>query len=116
MLAHASHVVILDLFSWSVAALKNEIEAAAERGLTVAVKVYEPCRLKKVDVILDVRAEHIQKRWPGQWANGERALADGKGTRSLRAILNSTRRYMADDAPGYRLLKAQLGDRSDIDS
>jgi len=74
MLSRCRKVAVLDLFSWAVEHLKDDLEAAAARGLKVAVKVYEPCSLRGVHVVAHPRPERVARRWPGQWAN---AVIDG---------------------------------------
>ncbi len=74
MLSQCRRVAVLDLFSWAVDHLKDDLEAAAGRGLDVLAKVYEPCSMEGVRVVISGRANQTLRRWPGQWAN---AVIDG---------------------------------------
>jgi len=46
MLARCKQIALLDVFPAPLAALKEEIESAAHRGVTVAVQTYEPSDLR----------------------------------------------------------------------
>jgi sugar-specific transcriptional regulator TrmB len=74
MLATATRVVLLDVFPEPLDALREELDAAARRGVEVAAKVYAPAELPGIETVLGVRAEQIRERWPGQWLN---LVADG---------------------------------------
>ena len=93
MLSRCEQVAVLDLFSWAVEHLKDDVEAAASRGLAVAVKVNEPCPMKDAQVVVHPHAQRVARRWPGQWANavidGHQhllALLSSDGTRVVQAI------------------------------
>lgn len=70
MLDSCEEISLLDLFPAAVEHLKKDIEKAASNGIRVAVKVYQPCKIKGAVIHLDPAGEKIIKRWPGQWANG----------------------------------------------
>jgi sugar-specific transcriptional regulator TrmB len=69
MLAGAKRVVLLDLFPESLEALRPDVEAAAARGLDVAVKAYAPAAVKGATVVLTALRDVALERWPGQWLN-----------------------------------------------
>lgn len=75
MLARARHVALLDLFPESLEALRPDVEAAAGRGITVAVKAYRESSVKGAAVVLSSLGERAIERWPGQWLN---LVVDGK--------------------------------------
>jgi len=75
MLREARRAAVLDLFPWGVEAVRGEAEAAADRGVTVAVKVYAPADVRGGLVVLDPRAADTRRRWSGEWAN---AVVDGR--------------------------------------
>lgn len=67
MLERARDVVLLDAFPAAVEMLRPGLEAAAARGIPVAVQAYAPAELAGVDVIIPLGAEKVQERWTGQW-------------------------------------------------
>jgi HTH-type transcriptional regulator, sugar sensing transcriptional regulator len=69
MLSEATEVVLADLFPAAVAELRADLQAAAARGLSVSVKVYEPAELMGVEVSLDPAGADTLRRWPGSWLN-----------------------------------------------
>jgi hypothetical protein len=93
MLERCEEVALVDVFPGPLAELRASIEAAAARGATVAVKVYEPIKLAGAEVILTPNAERVLERWPGEWVNvvrdGEEhllALLDAKGEGVHQAV------------------------------
>ena len=93
MLKKVKHIAILDLFPLCVDRLRNDIESAASRGVSVAIKVYQPCAIHGVEVVMDLKGERTIGRWPGQWANGVvdgqellLALLSVDGKRVLQAV------------------------------
>ena len=74
MLAAAREVVLVDAFPRPLEALAADLEAAAARGVTVAVKAYEPVEIAGVDVFVGPTAAEVLAVWPGQWVN---LVADG---------------------------------------
>ncbi|MEZ4654217.1 MAG: helix-turn-helix domain-containing protein [Candidatus Eisenbacteria bacterium] len=125
MLRHAESVALLDLFPVPLEALRGEIEAAARRGITVSVKVYQPATLDGVTVCEDPRGALVQDRWPGQWMN---LVIDGRehligllshdGERVLQAIWSQSVyiSWVYHSALGSELelarLQARLGTQS----
>lgn len=67
MLERAAEVVLLDAFPGVIEKLRPALEAAAARGITVAVQAYSPTDLKGADVIVPCTAGAVLERWPGQW-------------------------------------------------
>jgi len=101
MLSECQRVVMLDLFPLAFKELRPDILAAAKRGVKVTVKLYEPCQLKGVKVVLQEDREATLKKWPGQWANG---FFDGeqyllaylsKDGRQVRQAIWSNNQYLA---------------------
>jgi sugar-specific transcriptional regulator TrmB len=84
MLKTCEHIALLDLFPFCLDQIRHDIEAAASRGIHVAVKVYRPCRVKGAEAVLAGGGEETISRWPGQWAN---CVVDGK--EHLLAFLSS---------------------------
>jgi len=74
MLGRAREVALVDAFPRPLELLREEIEAAAARGVVVGVKAYESVDIAGVRVTVDVRREASIVRWPGQWVN---VVADG---------------------------------------
>jgi sugar-specific transcriptional regulator TrmB len=66
MLRSAKRAVLLELFPRTVAFLAADLEAAAKRGVKVAVKVYEPVKLAGVLVVSTREVERVLSTWPGQ--------------------------------------------------
>lgn len=163
MLAAARRVCVVDLFPPAVEALRAPLEEAARRGVVVAAKVYAPCELLGVRVVLEPRAAEVSARWPGQWSNAvvdghehllawlsadgrrvrqavwspspflswiyhtglvrelwtsamERALAEGAAREELVALAASFEDLRAEDAPGYRALRAREAEESRAES
>lgn len=67
MLERAGDVVLLDAFPAVIERLRPALEAAATRGLTVAVQAYAPTDLQGADVVVPTTAGAVLERWPGQW-------------------------------------------------
>jgi len=66
MLAESREVVFLDLFPLLVPVLEPDIEAAARRGVRVAVQVYESAEIKGAEVVLQHRHDKVLENWPMQ--------------------------------------------------
>jgi sugar-specific transcriptional regulator TrmB len=69
MLEQCREVALVDAFPRPLAKLRDDIEAAARRGVVVGVKAYSEIELAGARVIVDVRRESVVGRWPGQWVN-----------------------------------------------
>lgn len=69
MLRNAREVALVDAFPRPLAELRDDVEAAAGRGVVVGVKAYEPVELAGAMVLVDVRREGVIERWPGHWVN-----------------------------------------------
>lgn len=66
MLKGAKNAALLELFPLTVPLFAADLEAAAKRGVAVAVKVYEPVTLKGVTVVKPDEATRVISTWPGQ--------------------------------------------------
>jgi hypothetical protein len=69
MLRGCRQVALLDIFPAPVGTLRHDIEAAAARGVEVALKVYEPIQITEAQVFLEPGHQSTLSRWPGQWVN-----------------------------------------------
>jgi sugar-specific transcriptional regulator TrmB len=84
MLLRCREVAICTVFPQPLSALRPEIEAAARRGVMIAVTAYEPTEIPGVDIVIDPGREKVLRRWPGQWLN---IVIDG--TEHLLALLGT---------------------------
>lgn len=75
MLERAERIALLDAFPGPLDELRPEAEAAAARGVLVAVKAYEPTTLREAEVFVDPDGRAVIGRWPGQWIN---VVVDGR--------------------------------------
>ena len=75
MLAKCQIVAILDFFPYAVDELKDDIIAAAKRGVKITMHIYQPCKLPGVTAFVGDDSSEVVKKWPGQWANG---MIDGE--------------------------------------
>jgi predicted transcriptional regulator len=66
MLAEARGIVLADCFPRVFDALRDDLAAAAARGVAVTVKVYAEVQAPGVEVILQPGARRTFERWPGQ--------------------------------------------------
>lgn len=66
MLGAAKRAVLLDLFPGAFALLANDLQAAAKRGIKVAVRAYSPGEIKGVAVVVSREAQRILSTWPGE--------------------------------------------------
>jgi len=101
MLASAETIVIIDAFPRSLEALKEDIGAAARRGIRVLVKAYAPFDVDGVDVVLGSDPKATFSAWRGEQVNlvvdGREllvALLDAELTRADQAIWSRSL-YMA---------------------
>lgn len=69
MLERAENVVVGDLFPRALNQLRDELKEAADRGVTVAVKVYEPAVIDGVEIVVSARGPDLIAEWSGQWMN-----------------------------------------------
>ncbi|MBI1212578.1 MAG: TrmB family transcriptional regulator [Alphaproteobacteria bacterium] len=69
MLGQAKSIAIADAFPNILRQIAPNLEAAAKRGVTVAVRTYEPAKLKGVAVLLAGEAPRILRTWPGEQLN-----------------------------------------------
>jgi len=75
MLEGCENVAILDIFPKPLEELRDAIEAAAQRGVRIHVKAYEPTEICGVDVGVHPQGRATVRRWPGQWLN---MVVDGR--------------------------------------
>jgi sugar-specific transcriptional regulator TrmB len=66
MLGAARQAALLDLFPKCAPLLSGDLEAAARRGVKIAVRAYEPLALKNVAVVVSPEAHRVLATWPGQ--------------------------------------------------
>ncbi|HEX8170417.1 MAG TPA: helix-turn-helix domain-containing protein [Thermoanaerobaculia bacterium] len=69
VLRRATQLAAFDIFPAPLAALREDIERAAKRGVRVALLVYEPVKIPGAVVIVNYRAGEVLGRWPGAWLN-----------------------------------------------
>lgn len=69
MLASAKTVVLADAFPKVLNHIAPQLEGAAKRGVKVAVRVYEPVRLKGATVLVPFDAARVLALWPGEQLN-----------------------------------------------
>ncbi|HUQ03369.1 MAG TPA: helix-turn-helix domain-containing protein [Kofleriaceae bacterium] len=67
MLRRARTVALVDAFPMPLAAIHDEMEAAADRGVWIALKAYEPVKMPWCRVVVERPA--IKAAWPAQWLN-----------------------------------------------
>ena len=70
LLAGTEKVAVLDLFPDAAEILKTDIEAAADRGISVVLKLYRPMPVSGCAAVVTPDGNGILERWPGTWANG----------------------------------------------
>ncbi|MEM7199971.1 MAG: helix-turn-helix domain-containing protein [Planctomycetota bacterium] len=85
LLAATEDVVLVDAFPMVLEQLRDDLAAAAVRGVTVHVKAYAPMAIDGVHVTCDEAATDVRGRWPCQWIN---AVADGRSV--VLAALSAT--------------------------
>lgn len=68
MLAGAEEVALVDAFPAPLAEIREDVERAAERGVTVTAQVYDPVDLEGVEVVMNAHADEV-RGWPGDWLN-----------------------------------------------
>ena len=97
LLESAECVVLMDAFPLPLDMLRDDMAAAASRGVDVFVKVYAPDTISGVELILDPDYERTRSRWPEQWidcvADGSRylvGLLSPDGERVLQAVRSAS--------------------------
>jgi HTH-type transcriptional regulator, sugar sensing transcriptional regulator len=65
----AEQVVLIDAFAAPLGVLRQSIAAALDRGVRIALLVYEPVDIPGVTVVLNHDASAVRARWSGQWLN-----------------------------------------------
>lgn len=66
MLQRAEEIVLLDIFPGPFSELAEDLRAAADRGIRVVAKVYEPVEIPGMETVLEPEAERVFAMWPGQ--------------------------------------------------
>jgi HTH-type transcriptional regulator, sugar sensing transcriptional regulator len=69
MLSGAKVIALLDAFPKIFAQIAPHLEEAARRGVTVAVRSYEPVKLKGVTILVPTDAQRLLNLWPGEQLN-----------------------------------------------
>lgn len=67
MLQSCEKVAILDVFPKVLEEIREDIEAAAARGVRVSLKVYQDIEIAGINTILNPGADRILQRFPGEW-------------------------------------------------
>jgi sugar-specific transcriptional regulator TrmB len=69
LFAEAESVARADIFPDPLDELRDDIAAAAERGVQVVVKTYGPAEIDGVEILVEPEAGTVLERWPGQWVD-----------------------------------------------
>jgi sugar-specific transcriptional regulator TrmB len=69
MLAGCREIALMDVFPAPLAELREAVDEAVARGVSVALLAYEPVEVPGAEVVLSYRAATVMERWPGQWLN-----------------------------------------------
>ena len=69
MLAGAKSVALVDAFPKVLAQIAPHLEAAAKRGVEVAVRAYERVVLKGVSIVVPTDGGRVLSLWPGEQLN-----------------------------------------------
>lgn len=70
----AGSIILVDAFPGAAGKVTPWLEAAAARGVTVVVQIYEPVEIEGVETVLIPGSDQMLKRWQGDWLI---AVADG---------------------------------------
>lgn len=84
VIATAERVIIISIAPDLVAYLAADLEAAASRGVAVAVKSFEPCDIPRAEVVVDPRGVAALEGAPGQWL-----VLNGDGRECVHALVNA---------------------------
>jgi hypothetical protein len=69
MIAGTAEFLLIDAFPDALEELRESIEAAAARGVSVIVHAYASHELRGARVIEAPRGAEVRARWPGAWLN-----------------------------------------------
>jgi HTH-type transcriptional regulator, sugar sensing transcriptional regulator len=70
MIRRTERAVLCDLFPDAVVELREDLNAAADRGRRVCVQVYRKVEFdSRVNVFLSPNGDRLLRLWPGQWLN-----------------------------------------------
>jgi sugar-specific transcriptional regulator TrmB len=90
LLNSAKTVALIDAHWTRLHELKPLIRNSIDKGVTVALKVYDEFEIQGADVVLDPKSEIIHSRWPGQWivmtVDGSQLLLALLTTHSSRVV------------------------------
>jgi len=67
MLGRATSLVVADLFPEPLRLLRQDVEAAAARGIRAIVKTFEPAEVTGAKVVVNPRGRELVDRYPGEW-------------------------------------------------
>ncbi len=87
MFAEAKQVVRADLFPDALTELRDDIAAAAERGVQVVIKTYRPAKIDGVEILVEPDSNTVHERWPGQWID-----ISSDGSQYIMAFLSADSR------------------------
>jgi hypothetical protein len=78
LITNAKDVILVDVFPAILSELRTELEAASERGVLIAGKVYGPTNFSSPWIAVEPEAASVIERWPADWlilvADGEETL------------------------------------------
>lgn len=69
MLRDAEKIALCDLFPRALEEVRDQLEEAAARGVTVVAKTYQPTQLQNVELVVSPRGGEVREEWPGTWMN-----------------------------------------------
>ncbi len=75
MLKRSKKIVLLNLFPAALEILKGDIEATADRGINVLLKLYQPAEIQGCFIGVEPTGSEVMSQWPGIGANG---IVDGR--------------------------------------
>jgi len=75
MLRLSEKIMLLDLFPAALSELRDDIVAAARRGVSVLLKLYQPAEVPGCLVVVNPKGAEVMARWPGVGVNG---IVDGR--------------------------------------
>jgi sugar-specific transcriptional regulator TrmB len=97
LLGTATQVVQMDIYPDPLLELKDDVAAAAGRGVQVVGKTYRPVAVPGMEVLIEPDSALILDRWPGQWvdvvADGSQfvlALLGADGTNVVQAVWSAS--------------------------
>ncbi len=67
MLSHCKRLALMDVFPELLDDLKQDIEAAADRGVQITLKSYQSTEIRGVEVVVNPQGAEVVSQYPGQW-------------------------------------------------